>query len=143
MALDDGSDRGIRAHGARVFIAAVDIHLVLDDERSRAQALRILADLPLERAWQMLVKPWRAKRTLPQNARLHLLFRLLSNATGNDVGAVKLHYKEKFLTPTFITFKQQSVAVYPRTSKMDKKELNEFMEKCEADLATEWGLWLD
>ena len=116
---------------------------IVDSEGKRARAAGILAKLPLDgRIWDVRIRPYVARRSHEQNARLHLLFQHVADSTGSDIESVKLAYKGMFLAGKESEFQGRKVVVYPKTSKMNKKELNAFMEKCESHAITELGVFL-
>ena len=115
--------------------------LTTPESQSRC-ARRILA-LPLEGVtWEVSIKEWEPKRSLEQNARLHLIFHRVAQATGNDLESVKLGYKSMFLPGKEAMFHGRKIVVYPKTSKMSKAALNSFMEQCEVHAISEYGIVL-
>jgi len=116
--------------------------IILDSEERRARAIKVLSLLNIERPLEVSIKPHVERRTLKQNARLHKLFSLIADHIGDDIESVKLAYKVKFLVGKEKKLHGVRFTIYPETSKMNKKELNEFMEKVEAHAITELAIWL-
>ena len=92
--------------------------------------------------WDVRISLYVARRTLQQNARLHMLFQKVALATGSDIESVKLGYKAMFLAGKQTDFHGRRITVYPKTSKMSKKELASFMEQVESHAIQEWGVFL-
>jgi hypothetical protein len=42
---------------------------ILRSPAQRADCIRQIQSLPIDKAWEVEIKPWRKKRTLPQNSR--------------------------------------------------------------------------
>ena len=116
---------------------------VIDDEAKRDRLAKRVLALPLEgQIWDVTIKEWAPKRSLEQNARLHLIFHRVAQASGSDIESVKLGYKALFLPGKKAMFHGREVVVYPKTSKMSKQALNSFMEQCETHAISEYGIVL-
>jgi hypothetical protein len=97
----------------------------------------VILKLPLEREWDITIKRYVKPRTLKQNSRLHLIFSLVADETGQTIDDVKLGYKALFLKPKVVNMGNRPVVVYPSTTKMNREEINLFMTRCEQH-AIEW-----
>lgn len=115
---------------------------VLDTPEKRERCAKRINALPLEgEVWDVTVKPWEPIRSVKANNRLHLIFYRVAKKIGDDIESVKLAYKKKFL-PGKKSLLDPTLTVYPKTSKMSPKQLNEFMEQVEVDAITEHGIML-
>ena len=121
------------------------VTIILDRPARKEHALKVISRLPVEdgEVWDVRISKYVARRTVEQNARLHLIFSKVALATGSDIESVKLGYKAMFLAGTETDFHGRKIVVYPQTSKMNKKELNSFMEQVETHSITEFGIILD
>lgn len=116
---------------------------VVDTKDKRSRCARRVEALPLEgEVWEIRIAPWEPKRSLEQNARLHLIFHRVAQATGNDLESVKLGYKAMFLPAQEVSVLGRRVTLYPKTSRMTKSELREFMDRCEEHAISEFGILL-
>lgn len=115
---------------------------ILDRPERRASLLRVIQHLPLEdgQIWDVRIKEWEPKRSTAQNARLHLIFSEVAKFTGSDVESVKLGYKAMFLPGKESESLGRKVVIYPKTSRMSVKMLNEFMAAVEAHAISEFGV---
>lgn len=90
---------------------------------------------------EMIIQPYKAKRTLEQNAYLHKLLADIANFTGDSLASTKSDMKQEFLEP--LSRRQMKngdwQVEYPSTADMNTKELSEFCEKIEAWAITELG----
>jgi len=121
------------------------VTLILDDRPARREhILRVIGKLPTKdgQVWDIRIGPYVQKRTLEQNARLHLIFSKVAALTGGDIESVKLGYKALFLAGKEGDFAGRKIIIYPRTSKMNKAQLREFMEQVEAHAISEFGVIL-
>ena len=121
------------------------VTLILDDRPNRKEhILRVIGKLPTKdgQVWDIRIGPYIARRSLEQNARLHLIFSKVALATGSDIESVKLGYKAMFLAGRETKFGDRKIIIYPRTSKMNKKELRDFMDQCEENAISEFGVIL-
>ena len=117
--------------------------ILIDTPAKRDRAVKWLAQIPVDEALELTLRPYKPTRSLQQNARLHKLFGIVADATGNSIEAVKIGYKAKFLVGEPTEFRGQKLMVYPRTSKMNTKELAQFMDQVESDAIAEFGVWLE
>ena len=116
---------------------------VLTTPESQSRCARRILALPLEGVtWEVAIKEWEPKRSLEQNARLHLIFHRVAQKIGDDIESVKAGYKQLFLPGKKSIFHGQRVTVYPKTSRMTKAQLNEFMEKVEIHAISEHGIMI-
>lgn len=97
------------------------------------------------RPWEVIVRPFVEKRTLPQNARMWLLH----TAAGNAVGCSSEDMHEDTLCNFYgyneVRMPSGYVKRIPlkRTSGMNKGEFAMHMQKLEAFYISELGVWLD
>lgn len=116
---------------------------IIDSALKLERVVNLLRRLPIDgHMWDVSVKLWKPRRTLEQNARLHLLFQHVANSTGGDIESVKLGYKAMFLAGKETAFGGRKIMVYPKTSKMNRKDLADFMTACESHAISEFGVFL-
>lgn len=118
-----------------------DARFVLDSERKREQLIERIKAVKLEdQIFEFIVRPYQPRRTNEQNARLHLIFSQVAKATGSDVVSVKLGYKSLFLPAQEVETVGGKFKIFPKTSKMTKAQLREFMDQCESHAISEYGI---
>lgn len=113
---------------------------IVDSPKKRDRVASLIGKLPEDQVWDVTVKEYEPRRTLEQNARLHLIFSMVAKATGSDIESVKLGYKALFLPGKEADFHGHKVTVYPKTSKMSKKQLRAFMDQVESHAISEHGV---
>lgn len=117
--------------------------LLIDSEERRARAIKVLSLVSIEKPLEVTVKPYIAKRSESQNARLWLLHTAAANHTG--MSAEDMH---EIALCRFFGFEEKTVGgiirqiPLKRSSARDKKEFGEFMEATEAFYISELGVWL-
>lgn len=98
--------------------------------------------LPEGKLYDATIKLHREKRTIPQNSLYWLWVNCIHQETGEDIDAIHEYYKSKYLTPEIKTFRGQSIAIEPSTTKLDTKRFTDYLEKVRADAQTELGVIL-
>ncbi len=85
-----------------------------------------------------------AKRSNKQNAYMHLALTILGNELGYDVNEAKQVMKHHFGMYKELVDKKtgESIIIYDETSKMNSKEMSEFIEKI-IRFAAEQGIVID
>lgn len=81
------------------------------------------------------------KRTLPQNALMWMWFSCISQETGQPIQNIHDTYCSMFLLHPIVTHHGTTLFVPGHTSKLNKQQMQEFMEKVQAD-AAEMGIIL-
>ena len=122
------------------------VTLILDDRPNRREhIIRVISKLPTKdgEVWDIRVAPYVKRRSLEQNAPLHLNFQKVALATGADIESVKEGYKQTFLAGKETDFHGRKVVVYPQTSKMNTKDMRDFMDQVEADAIESFGVILE
>lgn len=115
--------------------------IIIRNEDIRTRVLGIVARLPLDKPYQIEVKPFKHKRSNGQNALFHKWVSILAQHTGYSDFEMKEYLKVQFLTPQFIQVRDKSI-VSRHTSKLDTKEMSEFMNKVMAFAVTELNITL-
>ncbi|MEO8718357.1 MAG: recombination protein NinB [Burkholderiales bacterium] len=123
--------------GERVFI--------LDTPAHRDNAVRYVARLPVEDGvLELVVRPYIARRSLTQNARLWALHTKAAEVTGYSAEemhefALMRHFGTREIQVGGIT----RTVPLKRSSTRDRKEFAAFMEATEAWYIDEFGVWLE
>lgn len=112
------------------------------DKESRARIAGVILKLPLQREWDITIKRYVKPRTLKQNSRLHLIFSLVAEETGQTLDDVKLGYKALFLPARIVNMGTRTLKIYPETRKMNREELNRFMTLVEIHAIETFGIVL-
>lgn len=90
---------------------------------------------------EVLIRPYKSKRSLEANAKLHALLASIASFTGDDMESTKLQMKSLFLIPK-ATHKLPSgdkYVVFPSTADFNVSEMSEFIEKVQAFAISELG----
>ena len=122
----------------------IEQSMILDSEAKRERALKIIGAITIEQPLELTLKPWVARRTNEQNARLWLLHTKASQTTGyapEEMHELMLCRFFGFQDIEFGGVKRQ--VPLKRSSQRDKKEFAEFMEATEAYYISELGIFLD
>ena len=100
--------------------------------------LAVNDDVPL---LEVVVRPYRSKRSLEQNAYYWKLITEIADFIGDDKESVSLQMKAKFLEPLKIVplSDGSKAAVFPSTADMTVRELATFCEMIEAWAVRELG----
>ena len=114
---------------------------IIRDEKLRKLALDLIASLDLKREWQVIVEPYKKRRSLSQNGLYWRWVEIISNDTGNDTDAVHDFLKNKFLVPKEIEIAGEKV-LCRSTRKQDTKTMSEYMDKVYAFAGSELGIFL-
>ena len=79
--------------------------------------------------------PRKKKRTLSQNAYVHVLFQYIADETGESLERVKVIEKRRHLSPKEITMFGEKHMVLPSTADLNNTDMSEFIERVLADCA--------
>ena len=90
---------------------------------------------------KLTIERYTEPRTLSQNALMWLWFTCIESETGTDKQDVHAYYCEKFLSKT-IQFNGKDETVSGSTSKLNTLQMSDFMNKVQADAASELGITL-
>ena len=89
----------------------------------------------------LVAKKENEQRSINQNALMWSWFECLAHETGTDRNDFYDFYRELFLSRT-VTINGKETAVSSGTSKLDTKQFTEFLNKIQADAASEFGIKL-
>jgi len=92
-----------------------------------------------ERPWEVIVRPYVRRRTLPQNDRLHAQLRAVADYTGSSLEEVKDEMVERFLGMRRIVILGKLRYRPVETSGLTVVEMSDFMEQVDAFCA-EWNI---
>ncbi len=115
--------------------------IIIKNEDIRARVLGIIQGLPIDKPYQIEIKPFKRKRSLSQNALFHKWVNILAEHTGYSDFEMKEYLKVQFLSPQFMQVRDRTI-VSRHTSKLDTKEMSEFMNKVMAFAVTELNVTL-
>ena len=115
--------------------------LSLHDEAARERVINLLANLNLEKPWEVEVRRKVKQRSNSQNATIHMWFGIIADFTGDSEASVKGDIKA-MLAPQ-VESKIKAGEFRPMdTSEMSTTESSEFMERLNAWAGSELGLLL-
>jgi hypothetical protein len=122
------------------------VPFIVEDERGRKRALDVLATLDLTKPWQVVIEPYRKKRTTSQNALmwawLEQVAQLVHDDTGTDKDDIHEFFKLKFLPVRTITINGEERHIPGSTTKLTTAEMMEYMDKINAWVTSTLGLIL-
>lgn len=113
-----------------------------DPDDKRKMLASFILGLSPEKDWQITVEPYRKKRSLNQNAYLHMILGVIANETGNSIEDVKEFYKYQYLGTKPILVGEIDCFVSRSTTELSTKEMADFTEKIIAHAQTELGIIL-
>lgn len=115
---------------------------IVRDEAIRANLMAFIATMRLDRPLEVVIQQYRKRRSLSQNAYLHLILGIIADDTGNSLDDVKEAYRDMFLGKVPIPFGSEERMVGRSTTTLDTMEANDFIDKIRAHAATELGIVL-
>lgn len=120
------------SHGERTYI--------LRDDGVRARCLRTLTEINLAQCWEVVIRPWRAKRSDEQNALFHVIVSKVATATGNDPEDVKSYLKGEFGPKRAVVIHGETRMVPKESSSYTAEEMSEMIDRAREWAALEWGI---
>jgi hypothetical protein len=122
------------------------VPFIVSDERGRKRALDVLSTLDLTKPWQVVIEPYRKKRTTSQNALmwawLEQVAQLIHEDTGTDKDDIHEFFKLKFLPVRTININGEERHIPGSTAKLTTAEMNAYMDKINAWVTSTLGLIL-
>lgn len=92
-------------------------------------------------SYNLTLKRVNEKRTVNQNDLMWMWFRCIENDTGTDKNDIYMYYCKKFLCKV-IRLGEKVEKVYETSSMLNTAQMTEFMNKIQADAASEFGITL-
>ena len=105
------------------------------------QELPYIFSLLANGTYQITIKKASTKRSIPQNDLMWMWLSCIERETGTPKDDVYMYYCKKFLIKT-ITIGDKQERIYNTSSKLTSEEMTEFLNKIQADAATELGIRL-
>ena len=122
------------------------VPFIVSDERGRKRALDVLSTLDLTKPWQVVIEPYRKKRTASQNALmwawLEQVAQLIHEDTGTDKDDIHEFFKLKFLPVRIIAINGEERHIPGSTAKLTTAEMVAYMDKINAWVTSTLGLIL-
>lgn len=81
-------------------------------------------------------------RSLPQNRLMWMWFACISQETGQPIQDIHDYYCSKFLLHNIEWVDDKAMLVVGHTSSLDKEQFSEFLDRIQADAATQLGITL-
>ena len=100
----------------------------------------LFATLP-NGTYDVIVKRHREHRTLSQNDLMWMWLKCIEDATGTPKQDIYLHYCKKFLLRK-VSIGDKMETVYDTSSRLNTKQMSDFMTAIQADAASELGITL-
>lgn len=91
--------------------------------------------------YTITIKKSSEKRTIAQNDLMWMWLKCIENETGTPKDEVYMYYCKKFLMRT-MKIGQRMERIYMTSSKLTTLEMTDFLNKIQADAATELGITL-
>jgi len=92
-------------------------------------------------SYLLILKRVSEKRTISQNDLMWMWFRCIENDTGTDKNDIYMYYCKKFLCKV-IRLGEKVEKVYETSSMLNTAQMADFMNKIQADAASEFGITL-
>lgn len=92
-------------------------------------------------SYNLILKRVNEKRTINQNDLMWMWFRCIENDTGTDKNDIYMYYCKKFLCKV-IRLGEKVEKVYETSSMLNTAQMADFMNKIQADAASEFGITL-
>lgn len=81
---------------------------------------------------EVLVYPWRRKRSLKQNSLYWAFINLIAEETGEDEDSLHELFKKKFCPKEVSTVLGEEVEYYQSTTKLSKQEFTQYLDRISA-----------
>ena len=105
------------------------------------QKLPYIFSLLANGSYTITIKKASQKRSIPQNDLMWMWLTCIERETGTPKDDVYMYYCKKFLIKT-IQIGERQERIYNTSSKLTSEEMTEFLNKIQADAATELGIKL-
>ena len=105
------------------------------------QELPYIFSLLANGSYTITIKRASQKRSIPQNDLMWMWLTCIERETGTPKDDVYMYYCKKFLIKT-IQIGERQERIYNTSSKLTSEEMTEFLNKIQADAATELGIRL-
>ena len=92
-------------------------------------------------SYTITIKKAKEKRSIPQNDLMWMWFTCIERETGTPKDDVYMYYCKKFLCK-IIEIGNHREKIYNTSSKLTMEEMTEFLNKIQADAASELGITL-
>lgn len=91
--------------------------------------------------YNLIIKRANEKRTLSQNDLMWMWFKCIEEETGTEKNDIYMYYCKKFLCKV-VRVGEKVEKIYETSSRLNTKQMSEFMTKIQADAASEFGITL-
>ena len=91
--------------------------------------------------YTITIKKASQKRSIPQNDLMWMWFECISRETGTPKDDIYMYYCKKFLMKT-VQVGSRLERIYNTSSKLNTEQMTDFLNKIQADAATELGITL-
>jgi hypothetical protein len=114
----------------------------------KQRAISLIEGLPLQETHEVVIRPYKSKRSLEQNNTMWLwIDRIrvhIGDSTGKFYSSEQVHewLKEKFLPTNIVEIGGLAVKCAATTTKLNTKEMAEYLTMIEQFCAAELGLFL-
>lgn len=92
-------------------------------------------------SYSLVLKRFSEKRTINQNDLMWMWFKCIENSTGTEKNDIYMYYCKKFLCKV-IRVGEKVEKVYETSSMLNTTQMTEFLNKIQADAASELGIML-
>lgn len=118
--------------------------IVLDDEKKRERAIKVVSLLPLDKPVKVTIEPFIQRRTNTQNARLWALHTKAAEHIGCSPADVHEDMLCEHYGSTEVKLPSGAIKRVPlkRSSPRNIKEFAKFMTFCEEFYICNFGIWL-
>ena len=116
--------------------------IVIANADQKVDAINTVADLPADQVWEVRIRPYKASRSLQQNALYWKWLGIIAAETGHDADEIHEFCKLKFLPPVFVEIKGEVREARRTTTKLKVDEMSNYMNRVYAWATSELGMVL-
>jgi hypothetical protein len=112
---------------------------IIRDAKVKDNAITFINSLPLDTPWCITIKKHIKTRTEEQNGLYRRWVRIMSHHTGYTEDEMHDHLRREFLPWHEKDVFGRTVLILTSTTKLNTKEMGEYMDKCDRFAAQELG----
>jgi hypothetical protein len=122
--------------------------IICRNEALKRRAISLIEGLPCEDVHEVAIRPFKSKRSIEQNRLMWMWIDLIrvhvGDSTGNFFSGEEVHawLKEKFLPVRIVDISGTAVKCAATTTKLNTKEMADYLTTIERFCASEMGLFL-
>lgn len=116
--------------------------MLIYDDKDRERFIKAVREVQLDKPYVAEFKPFRKRRTLPQNRLFWMWMRCIEDDTGNDVATLHDYFCNKYLGWWTQDCFGVDISKIKGTSDLDTKEFTVFLESIRMEMMNEQNIYL-